>query len=103
ILAAECQTIPLLSVVTVGKQTGRMADANRLFLRGPALNDDASFGVHKRIEGWRGGDAKMTAEAAFVKPNGAHARAGSVVLARVPHPLAGVQHDDDRQRPVGHT
>ena len=101
ILASQGQTIPLLSVIAVWKQTGGMADANRLSLRGPALNNDASFGVDKRIEGRRGDDAKMAAEAAFIKPDRADARAGGDDLADVPHPLAGVQHDDDRQRSAG--
>src|SRR4029453_1872653 len=78
-----------------------MADANRLSLRGPALNDDASFGVHKWIECWRGDDAKMTAEAAFIEPDRADARASGDDLTDVPHPFARVQHDDDRQRSVG--
>jgi hypothetical protein len=67
-----------------------MADANWLSLCGPALNDDASFGVNKRIERRCGDNAKMAAEAAFIKPDRADARAGGDDLADVPHPLAGV-------------
>ena len=65
-----------------------MANTNRLSLRGPALNDNPYFGVYKWIEGRCRDDAKLMAEAAFIKPDSADARAGGDDLADIPHPLA---------------
>src|SRR5215831_18702754 len=87
VFALQYQTIPFFSVVTLWKQAGGMADTNWLSLCGPALNDDAVFGIYKRIECRRGDNAKMVAEAVFIKPDRTDARADSDDLADIPHPL----------------